>query len=469
MNFIKALNPMRKGILFLVSLGLALSCLTSCASHNPWDEMSEVLARISDPVFPDSEYIITDYAPSAASPAAGTMPSDSLSTAMIQAAIDRCSADGGGHVIVPSGTWKTAPLRLRSGVDLHFEDGATLLFTTDVNLFDIVHTRWEGIECYNVQPLIYAEDEENIALTGKGIIDGGAAWGNWFSELTAHSRDSLYRWCADEVPLEQRYLSRENPARPQSVNFMNCRNVLIEDITVHRSPFWILHPVLCKNLTVRRVTMDSHLPNNDGCDPESCTDVLFEDCVFDTGDDCIAIKSGRDADGRRWNVPSSNIIVRNCKMADGHAGVAIGSEMSGGFRNLWVEDCEMNSPNLNRIIRIKSNPMRGGSVSNVNARNIEVGVCDLAILGIELTYSHVTEGPYPLDFRDITLENITSHGSRYVIHVEGSDDAVGVHGITLRNCRIDGVTEPELCHIVGAENVVFDNVEVNGAPYQFFE
>lgn len=458
---------MKKSLAILaLALSLVLTFCTSCnKAADPWKEMDTVLSRIVPPTFADKDYVITDFYN-------GT---DTLYTAAILEAIKTCSENGGGRVVIPTGTWKTAPVRLQSNVNLHLEDGATLLFTDDVNLFDIVHTRWEGIECYNVSPLIYAEDCENIAVTGKGIIDGQAGRNNWFGPLTrgymgengrfVNGRNILYEWLANETPLSERYLTKELPARPQTINFMNCKNVLLEDITIHRSPFWDIHPVLCTNITLRRVTMDSHMGNNDGCDPESCTDMLFDSCIFDTGDDCIAIKSGRDADGRRWNIPSSNIIVRNCVMRDGHAGVAIGSEISGGFKNLWVENCEMNSPHLQRIIRIKSNPQRGGTVQNVNARNITVGECDLAILGIELRYGRTSEGPFPLDFRDITIENVTSQKSRYVVHVDGADDAVGVHNITFRNCDINGVTEPELSHIVGAENVVFNNVKVNGEPY----
>ncbi len=450
--------------LIMLSFAALLAC-TAC-SKSPWKEMDKVLARISDPVFADKDYVITDYYN-------GT---DTLYTAAIHAAIKECTENGGGRVVVPTGTWKTGPIRLQSNVNLHLEDGATLLFTTDVNLFDIVHTHWEGIECYNVQPLIYAADCENIAVTGKGILDGQASRDNWFGPLTRGYRDEegkavnghnlVHQWCAEEKSVGERYLTRELPARPQTINFMDCKNVLLEDITIHRSPFWDIHPVLCTNVTLRRVTMDSHMGNNDGCDPESCTDVLFEGCVFDTGDDCIAIKSGRDADGRRIGIPSSNIIVRNCVMRDGHAGVAIGSEISGGFRNLWVENCEMNSPHLQRIIRIKSNPQRGGTVKNINVRNITVGECDLAILGIELRYGRTPTGPFPLDFSDITIENVTSKKSRYAVHIDGTGDgSIGVRNVTLRNCDINGVTEPELCHIVSAENVVFDKVKVNGQPY----
>lgn len=458
---------MKKSIIIFAALAtLACASLTSCSkTPDPWKEMKTVLKRIVPPTFPDKDYVITDYYNGV----------DTLYTAAIHAAIKECTENGGGRVVIPTGTWKTGPIRLQSNVNLHLEDGATLLFSDDVRLFPIVHTHWEGIDCHNVQPLIYAADCENIAVTGKGILDGQASRENWFGPLTrgylgedgryVSGHSLIYQWLAEEKPFEERILTQDLACRPQTINFMDCKNILLEDFTIHRSPFWDIHPVFCTNITMRRVTMDSHMGNNDGCDPECVTDMLFEDCIFDTGDDCIAIKSGRDADGRYWNTPSSNIIVRNCVMKDGHAGVAIGSEISGGFKNLWVENCEMNSPHLNRIIRIKSNPQRGGTVSNVNARNITVGECDLAILGIELVYGRTYTGPYPLDFRDITIENVTSQKSRYVVHVDGRSEDIGVHNITFRNCEINGVTEPELSHISGAENVVFENVTVNGKPY----
>lgn len=442
--------------------------LVSCsAQRDPWQEMEKVLERISDPIFPDREYLITDY----------YNGDDSLYTAAIQSAVQTCSEEGGGHVIIPAGVWKTAPLRLLSGVDLHLCDGATLLFSDDIELFDIVHTHWEGIDCYNVQPLIYADGQENIAVTGRGVIDGNAEDATWFGRIIngelqpdgtyLEGRTLLYRWLDNETPLEERRLSTSKPARTQTISFIDCKNILVEDVTIHRAPFWLVHPVLCTNFTLRRVTMDSHFPNNDGCDPESCTDVLIEDCIFDTGDDCIAIKSGRNADGRRLGIPSENVIVRNCQMHDGHAAVAIGSEIAGGFRNLWVENCKMDSPELKRVIRIKSNPARGGFVSNVNVRNIEVGECRTAVLGIELDYAKVSDGPYPLDFSDITIENAVSHKSRYAVHVSGPCDPVSIRKLTVRNCRFEGVTEPDLCRIVAAEDVSFENVTINGKEYSW--
>jgi polygalacturonase len=240
-------------------------------------------------------------------------------------------------VLIPDGEFFTAPIRLKSNVNLHLSDSTILKFTADPSLFDTVQTRIEGIDCYNISPLIYAYGETNIAITGNGVMDGQADSSNWFSESRIrgmvqkdgkkiNEKTLLYEMKEDSIPFKERVFMRENGIRPQFVNLYKCKNILLEGFTLNRSPFWLIHPLLSENITVRKVKMQSHGYNNDGCDPESCRNVLIEDCDFDTGDDCIAIKSGRDEDGRYWNIPSENIIVRHCRMKDGHAGVAIGSE-----------------------------------------------------------------------------------------------------------------------------------------------
>ncbi len=230
--------------------------------------------------------------------------------------------------------------------------------------------------------------------------------------------------------------------RPQFVNFCHCTTVLIEDITLLSSPFWVIHPLLCKDLIVRGVTINNHGPNGDGCDPESCQNVLIEDCTFNTGDDCIAIKSGRNADGRKWNIPSENIVVRRCKMADGHGGVVIGSEISGGFRNLYVENCTMDSPNLDRVIRIKTSNCRGGIIENIYVRNVEVGQCRESVLHINLNYEpqeQCQRGFNPI-VRNIYLENVNCRKSNYGIWVSGFDTEAIIKDIRLSNCHFDAVT-----------------------------
>lgn len=433
----------------------------------PWDKMTKVYNRIVPPTFPDKNYVITDY----------YNGKDALYTDAINQAITVCSSQGGGKVIIPKGEYLTAPIRLKSNVNLHLSDGVVLRFVTDCNLFDIVRTRIEGIDCYNISPLIYAYEESNIAITGNGIMDGQADDSNWFSEKRirgivrddgkkVNEKTRLYEMKESFVPFKERVFKGEEGIRPQFINLYKCKNILLEGFTINRSPFWLIHPLLSENITVRKVKMQSHGHNNDGCDPESCKDVLIEDCDFDTGDDCIAIKSGRDEDGRYWNIPSKNIIVRNCRMKDGHAGVAIGSEVTGGCYNVWVENCYMDSPALDRIIRIKSNAMRGGTVKNLFVRNITVGECKEAILGFEQKYWRVTDGPYLPYFHNIHLENITSKKSRYVLCLDGFDDKVRARDIYINNCVFNGVTDPVINKVTGVENIHFENVKVNGKEFK---
>jgi polygalacturonase len=237
-----------------------------------------------------------------------------------------------------------------------------------------------------------------------------------------------------------------------------CENVLIEGITILNGPFWHIHPVLSENIIVRNVRVEGMGPNNDGCDPESCKDVLIEGCYFDTGDDCIAIKSGRNNDARRINVPSENIIVRNCTMKAGHAGVAIGSEITGGARNIFVENCIMDDPNLDRAIRLKTNSVRGGFIENVFVRDINVGQVKEAVLLIDLFYQDVEKGNYKPVVRNINMENVASKKSEYALYLNGLDDAP-ITGVYLKNCSFDNAAKPNLTRNV--KNLVLENVKIN--------
>lgn len=454
---------MKKVISYLI-LVTVLACNDKNAEH--WRQMEDVYSRIIPPEFPDEKYVITDFYN-------GT---DTLYTNAINQAIFTCSANGGGMVVVPEGIYYTGPIRLKSNVNLHLSDGAVLKFSTDYHLFDVVKTRIEGIDCFNISPLIYAFEETNIAVTGSGVMDGQATVENWFhsdrlswyldDSTKVNEKTELYRMKSESVPFGQRIFKGKEGIRPQFINFYKCKNILLEGFTINRSPFWLIHPLLSENVIIRKVTMQSHGRNNDGCDPESCRDVLIEDCYFDTGDDCIAIKSGRDEDGRYWNIPCENIIVRECRMKDGHAGVAIGSEVTGGCFNVWVENCRMDSPELDRIIRIKSSSERGGEVKNVYVRNIEVGECGDAILGVEMNYWRVYDGDYPPYFHNIHIENITSKKSRHVLSIDGLRKEVRMKDVFIKNCVFDGVTEPGINKITSAENIRFENVRVNGKDYK---
>jgi polygalacturonase len=205
---------------------------------------------------------------------------------------------------------------------------------------------------------------------------------------------------------------------------------------------WILTPVLCENVAIRGVTVESHGPNSDGCDPESCRDVLIENCTFNTGDDCIAIKSGRNADGRRIGVPSENIVIRGCTMKDGHGGVVLGSEMSGGIRNVFVEDCDMDSPNLDRAIRLKSNSLRGGYLENLFVRNVRVGQVKEAVVRINLLYEG-GKGEYYPTIRNIHIENVTSNKSGRPFYFVGLENAK-IQNVFIADCTFKNAGKPSV-------------------------
>ena len=436
-----------------------------------FEQSAEVEKLITLTSFPDRQYLITDYGAVADDP-------DAPCHEAINMAITTCSLEGGGTVVVPEGTFYTGPITLKSNVRLHVSEGATLKFSTDQSLyFPAVITRWEGLDCYNARPLIYAYGETNIAITGKGVIDGqgsnehwwymcGAAHYGWQEGMVAQrngGRERLLMWGETSTPIYQRIMYPEDGMRPQLINFYLCRTVLIEDVTLLNSPFWVIHPLLCESVIVRGVNVYNRGPNGDGCDPESCKNVLIENCTFDTGDDCIAIKSGRNRDGRKWNIPSENIIVRGCYMKNGHGGVVIGSEISGGYRNLWVEDCRMDSPELERVIRIKTSACRGGVIENVYVRNVEVGQCKEAVLRINLQYENreVCDRNYPPTVRNVYLQNVTCQKSKLGVLIIGLEDSVNVENINLTDCRFDGVAQSEN-QISGAKDVRLSNVYING-------
>jgi polygalacturonase len=243
------------------------------------------------------------------------------------------------------------------------------------------------------------------------------------------------------------------------VQAYRCRNVLIEGVRVVGSPMWEIHPVLSRNVIVRGVSIESHGPNNDGCNPESCRDVLIEGCSFDTGDDCIALKSGRNADGRRVNVPVENVVVRDCVMKDGHGGVVIGSEVSGGARNVFAERCRMSSPNLDRALRIKTNSVRGGVVEHVYMRDVTVGEVAEAVLTVNFFYEEGDAGDFPPIVREIELRNVTSRKSRHALLLRGFVHDP-IRDVRIVDCSVEGVEQADV--VEGVVGLVWSNSRVNG-------
>lgn len=410
----------------------------------PPAEEGAILARIAPPRFPDQDFPITAY---------GAVADGDASQAIAQA-IAACAKAGGGRVVIPAGRWRTGGIRLVSRVNLHVAEGATLVFDPDPSRYlPVVATHWEGMECRNYAALIYAADATDVAVTGGGTLDGSATeetWWAWKSKADRArkvpvkqtvDRDRLVEMVAAGTPPDQRVFGAGHFLRPNFIQPYRCTNVLIEGVTLVNSPMWEIHPVLCTNVTVRKVAVKTLGPNNDGCNPESCRDVLIEDCLFETGDDCIAIKSGRNDDGRRIGVPAENIVIRRCSFKDGHGGVTLGSEISGGVRNVFVSDCRMDSPDLDRAFRFKSNAVRGGVLENVRIRDVQIGQVGKEVLCVEFDYEEGATGDHHPVLRGVTIERVTAEQSGQAIAIRPIPNST-VEDIVIRDCTFRGTKAP---------------------------
>ena len=466
------MNP--KKILTLTAI---LALLQACNGQRnkadierEWEEAERILERIIPPEFPAKYFLITDY---------GAASDGSLCTEAFRTAIEACHAAGGGRVIVPADTFLTGAIHLLSNVNLHLKEGAVIRFSTKPeDYLPVVLTRSEGMELYNYSPLIYAFRQENIAITGKGVLDGQASQENWWTWRgreqfgwkegmpSGHDPGSfprLFEMSEKGVPVEERIFGEGAYLRPSFVQPYDCRNILIEGVTLINPPMWMLHPVLSENLTIRGVKLYSKgAPNGDGCDPECCRDVLIEECVFNTGDDCIAIKSGRNRQGYEPGIPSENIIIRKCTMKDGHGGITLGSELSGGIRNVFGYDCDMSSPNLVRALRLKSNRYRGGIVENIFFRDIRVGEVGSTAIHINQDYqekSDIIYGPEKFTvFRDIFVEGLTCAQAEYAVQIIGMEEQP-VENVQIIDCRFENVAQENVLRFV--QGIIFENVLIN--------
>jgi len=415
-----------------------------------------IVASVRRPRFPRRYFRVTDFG------AVGD--GITKNTVAFAAAIATCSRAGGGHVIVPAGTFLTGAIHLRSGVDLHVEDGATILFSQDPNDYlPVVFTRWQGIELMNYSPFIYSYGQRDIAVTGPGTLNGQADashWWNWKS-LETPDFDALETMADDNVPVSQRVFGAGHFLPPQMIQPFMSDGVLLEGVTVINSPFWHLNPNLCTNVTVDGLTISSSGPNTDGCDPESCDGVVVRNVTYDTGDDCMAIKAGRDSDGRRVNVPCQNVVIENCNFANGHGGITIGSEMTGGVRNVYARDLTMNSASLQAGHRIKTNTLRGGFVLNTNVYRVTAGAVGGPLLLIQGNYNGQT-GDFPPDVSGITLDNWTVDTCQGIWSIIGASATDPVGTATLENIAITTSSAANSAQFIS--NLVVEDVTVGGVP-----
>lgn len=431
------------GFLVLLSLGVSGRAETNSMRHQEISVSAPfAMPAIKIPIFPEREFVVADFG-------AVEGGKTNISEA-IHKAIAACHAAGGGRVVIPRGKWLTGKVHLQSNVNLLLAEGATLYFSAKPeDYLPAVQSSWEGTECFNYSPLIYAFGCTNVALTGKGTIEARMdIWKQWFNRPPAHLKalKQLYHFAYTNTPIAQRQMAvGENHLRPQFIQFNRCRHVLIEDVKIRSSPFWTIHLLLSEDVVVRRVDIVARNRNNDGIDPEMTRNLLVEDCRFDQGDDAIAIKAGMDFDGRRLDTPSENIVVRNCTMVRGHQLVAIGSELSGGIRNVYVHDCRFENDAANppqNIVFIKTNRRRGGFVENIHVENITAKSTKFGVLGIDTDVLYQWRDLVPTyeekltPIRGIHLKNIQVEETDTPIRIAG-DAKLPVRGIFLENITVN--------------------------------
>jgi polygalacturonase len=410
-----------------------------------WNNVSEPLKeieilrkKIKAPKFPARKFLITKYG------AVGD--GKTLNTEAFAKAIAACHKAGGGRVIVPLGVFLTGAIHLKSNVELHLEDSTRILFSRDTKDYPIVFTRWEGMELMNYSALIYAYGQENIAVTGNGTLDGNADADNWLlwnkgrPSKQVPARNLLHEMNHKQTDPKTRVFGDGSFLRPNFFQPYKCKNVLISGVRMINSPMWNVNPVLCENVTIENLKIISHGSNNDGVDPESCKNVLIRNCYFDTGDDCIAIKSGRDEDGRRINRPAENHIIENCEMKDGHGGITIGSEISGGAKNIYAINCTLSSPNLDIILRLKTSSSRGGIIENVFAKDIKVGTYKNAAVSFNMFYEQ--PGNFMPTIRNVWVENMNiEKGGEFGIYSKAYKESP-VENFRMVNSTIRSVKTP---------------------------
>lgn len=466
--------PSRRDVLRFGGAGAALAAAMPAfaAPADPWQHAAAIVRAVRRPRFPGRTFAITAYG------AKGD--GVTLNTDAIGRAIAECAAKGGGRVLVPEGVFLTGAVHLKSNVELHLAEGATLRFSTDTKDYPLVLTRWEGMELINYSPLIYAYGQKNIGITGSGTLDGQGSAQHWWSwkgewhgtvdggwragmpnQLPARKR--LFEMAEAGVPVEKRVFGDGSYLRPSFIEPYACENVLIEGVKLRGAPFWQVHPVLCRNVIVRNLDILGHGPNNDGCDPESCAMVVIEGCTFDTGDDCIAIKSGRNADGRRIARPTEDVVIRECRMKEGHGGVTIGSEISGGVRQVFAENCTMDSADLYYALRFKNNAARGGLLEDFHFRDIAVGQVSKAAIGCDFNYEEGANGAFTPVLRGLTIERLHTSGASRVIDSQGLPNAP-VTDVTLRDSSFDGVHDASIVRYT--ERLRLERVRVNGKEIQ---
>ena len=476
---------------------VALCCLSAYAQTNPYKTYTEkvpfAMPEMKAPQFANRTFNIADYG----AKGDGT----SLCTAAFAKAINELSAKGGGKLIVPQGVWFTGPIELKSNVNLHLEKGAVILFSGDETLYPIIKTSFEGLETRRCQSPLSANGATNIAVTGQGAIDGnGVCWRPlkrakvttsqwkkitsqggvfkrddlWFPSKGYLKGDSLANMNVPQgITTEEEWESIRKFLRPVMVSLVNCKNVLLQDVIFQNSPAWNIHPLMCENIILDNLLVrnPAYAQNGDGLDLESCKNALIVNCTFDAGDDGICIKSGKDADGRKRGIPCQNVVIDGCTVFQGHGGFVVGSEMSGGVKNILVQNCQFLGTDVG--LRFKSCRGRGGVVNNIFIKNISMFDIQADAVTFDLYYGgksvvEVMESGEqannvdmrPVDettpeFRDIYIENVVCRNANRALFFNGLPEKP-IENINLKNIHITAVKKSEFnnCKSIHQENVV---------------
>ena len=407
--------------------------------------------------FPNKEFSITKYG--------AQKGSNHLNTQAFAKAIEACHRAGGGRVVVPAGEWFTGPIHLKSHVNLFLEEGAVVRFSDNPNDYlPAVMTSWEGLECYNYSPLIYAFECENVGISGKGTLAPVmGTWRTWFKRPEAHlnALRQLYSMGSTDVPVEQRQMARgENHLRPHLIHFNRCKNVLLDEFKIRQSPFWTIHLYMCDGGIVRNLDVKAHGHNNDGIDLEMSRNFLIENCVFDQGDDAVVIKAGRNQDAWRLNTPCENIVIRHCDILKGHTLLGIGSEMSGGVRNVYMHNCTA-PDSVFRLFFAKTNHRRGGFIENIWMKNVKAGKMQ-RVLEVDTDVLYQWRDLVPTYQDSITfinglyMDSVTCDRTEAVYDLKG-DARLPIKNVEIRNVTVGEVTK-FVKNVVNAENVVEENI-----------
>lgn len=449
----------QKATVAFATLLLAVSCTHPKVTYQAIEvEAPFEMEAIQMPIFPEQDFSIADY---------GAVAGGEVNnTEAIARTIEACHRAGGGRVLVPAGEWLTGPIHFKSNINLHLEKGATLRFTDNPSDYlPAVMTSWEGLECYNYSPLLYAFECENVAITGEGtlapIMD---IWRTWFKRPAPHMEalKKLYTMASTDVPVEERQMAvGENNLRPHLIHFNRCKHVLLDSFKIRESPFWTIHLYMCDGGIVRNLDVYAHGHNNDGVDLEMSRNFLIEDCVFDQGDDAVVIKAGRNQDAWRLNSPSENIVIRNCSVLQGHVLLGIGSEMSGGVRNVYMHDCEVRD-SVFRLFFVKTNHRRGGFVENIWMKRVQAEAMQRVMeVDMDVLYQWRDLVPTYQDsitrIRGLYMDGVTCKRTQAIYDLKG-DPRKPIREVEIRNLSVGEVTE-FVKYVVNAEEITEENIQ----------